>query len=162
MLTFDICTGDVENERGERSDRSERVYAKWRKDKKDNYLTNIESNEVDQALNELGWNLLDNTDVDVLEQGVLRLGDILTGAGAEHIHTVRAGNRNDDGKRGATRRRQREGGGDWHDDECKRQQDVFWRDNEDTQTREVTRREFGKPLRGIFIEKCVGQRGRNI
>ena len=123
MLVFDICTGHVVRENESQNGR-ERVYAKWREDKKYDYVLNIESYEVERELENLGRQLIDNAEVEVLEHGIKKLGDLLTKAGSGHINKVGGQGRGDSKKEGGNGRKRGEGGA-WYDGDCQRQKDIF-------------------------------------
>ena len=137
MLTFDICTGCVDRDQNDRETRRGGRYAKWRSERRDEYVSNIESVEIEHKLVDLSRKLLDNIECDVLEEGVLNLRDIIIDAGAGHIKQIREGRglggrggaiseEGDGGNRGrGGRNRNREGGGAWWDQECARQRGIF-------------------------------------
>ena len=65
------------------------MYAKWKSDKKVEYVANLECQSV--QLDQLADILVDNTQVDVLEECIIKFSDIVTEAGSSHINRVRVG-----------------------------------------------------------------------
>ena len=65
------------------------MYAKWKSDKKVEYVANLECQSV--QLDQLAAILVDNTQVDVLEECIIKFSDVVTEAGSAHINRIRVG-----------------------------------------------------------------------
>ena len=128
ILSFEICTGRVVRDRNEREARSERLYAKWNGDRKNEYMSNLESQDVDRNLADLSRIILENTECDVLDDSIVKFSEIMTGAGSGHIKRTGGQGRGDGGETVGEERamdgRQTKGG-PWWDEECRQQRDVF-------------------------------------
>ena len=75
------------------------MYAKWKSDKKVEYVANLKCQSV--QLDQLAAILVDNTQVDVLDDCIIKFSDVVTEAGSAHINTVRVGQ--SEGGRGTER-----------------------------------------------------------
>ena len=91
-------------------------YAKWNKDKKGDYVTNIGSPEVSNRVRDLSELLVNNRDTAVLERSVVELSEVLVSAGEGHVHTVRTGS-------GGIRKKRASAA--WYDTACEQQRKAF-------------------------------------
>ena len=85
-VSFSISTGLSEEGEGCRGEAETRTRAKWLAGKKEEFKTQIRTEEVDDKINELRGNLEGDIDSRVLEQGISDLTEIIVNAGRESGH----------------------------------------------------------------------------
>ena len=108
--TISMCCESREERVSELSERKTCTQAKWRKERKDDYVANIGTNEVKCRVNELSELISRNADTNVLERSVCELSEILVTAGSSHVKTVSR----EGGGRAKSRGREKVG---WYDEE---------------------------------------------
>ena len=122
MLSYAISTcgekGDSDSDEREDSEVNKYVHAKWRSERKDEFITKIGECEVRERANTLKEQISNNTDTDVLEQAITELGNILATAGSGHIKVIKKRGRGEVDRRGRGQAR-------WFDEECNQQQGRF-------------------------------------
>ena len=115
--------GDQVEERGEQSMRDgdagldrEQIRAKWRSDKRDEFITELETNATKEKLIAMNTLLNNSHDDEGIETCITDFTAVLLQAGAGHIKVGGA-------KRG--NRRRKRGGKPWYDADCTRQKELF-------------------------------------
>ena len=67
------------------------MHAKWKQDRKEDFVINIGKEDVQQRMNVLLEQINNNKDTVVLERSVTELSDILVTAGSDHIKLISIG-----------------------------------------------------------------------
>ena len=106
------CEAEVREAR----ERKKCRYAKWRNERKEDYVTNIKKREVEDRVNRLNEVISNNVDTDMLEKAVNELSEMLVTAGSDHIKVRQKGSGGEVGRRETAR---------WFDGECREQQGRF-------------------------------------
>ena len=95
------------------------MHAKWKQDRKEDFVINIGKEDVQQRMNVLLEQINNNKDTVVLERSVTELSDILVTAGSDHIKLISIG-----GAGGEVGRQEFKHTA-WFDEECREQQGRF-------------------------------------
>ena len=98
-----------------------RMYAKWEQDRKDEYVSLISSDYVQQRASVLNDMLATNTDSNILEDAIVELTELIVESGSSHLKQVRNGGEKNLGREQSSSKK----GGKWYDDECTKQKEVF-------------------------------------
>ena len=115
ILSFSLST-DVNVHENDKNGKKDRVYAKWREERKVEFVEKVMSNGVEERVRLMTDLMTNNASTDVLEETVLGLTDVLVTAGSGHIHTFRQG----EGGKGQRRKQAA-----WYDETCRNQLDRF-------------------------------------
>ena len=94
-----------------------KLFAKWDENKKGDFISRVESRDVERKANDLIEMLSTNDSVEILEEGILKVTDILVEAGDVHIKVYQSGREEN---RSHSKR-----GNEWYNEDCVNQRGLF-------------------------------------